>query len=115
MPHFKEDNLRLEGVVASAMDAIITVDERLNIVMFNPAAERMFGVAASEAMGQPIIRFVPERYRATHDTHIQRFREAGVTNRRMGALGAVSGLRANGEEFPVEASISQVEVGGERL
>jgi PAS domain S-box-containing protein len=106
---------RLEGIVASAMDAIITVDEQLRIVLFNPAAERMFGVASAEALGQPVTRFIPARFHDIHDEHIRRFRDAGVTNRRMGALGAVSGLRANGEEFPVEASISQVQVGGERL
>jgi PAS domain S-box-containing protein len=106
---------RLAGIVESAMDAIITVDASLHIVLFNPAAERMFGVAADEAHGRPITDFIPERYRASHDDHIRRFGETGVTNRRMGALGAVSGLRATGEEFPVEASISQVEVAGERL
>jgi PAS domain S-box-containing protein len=72
-------------------------------------------VSADRALGRPIADFLPERFRASHDEHIRRFREAGVTNRRMGALGAVSGLRASGEEFPVEASISQVEVAGERL
>ncbi|MFN3512822.1 MAG: PAS domain S-box protein [Phenylobacterium sp.] len=106
---------RLEGIVESAMDAIITVDEQHRIVLFNPAAERMFGVPQAEALGQPLARFIPERFRRGHDEHIRRFREAGVTTRTMGALGAVSGLRANGEEFPLEASISHVEVGGEHL
>jgi len=110
-----ESRRRMEGIVESAMDALITVDEQHRIMLFNPAAERMFGVSAAEAIGAPLETFIPERFRAGHSEHIRRFKTAGVTNRRMGALGAVSGLRANGEEFPVEASISQVEVGGMRL
>ena len=110
-----ETNRRLEGIVDSAMDAIITIDESNLIVLFNPAAEAMFGAGRADAIGQPIGRFIPQRFRAGHDEHIRRFRNTGVTGRRMGALGAISGLRTDGEEFPIEASISQVDVGGERL
>jgi PAS domain S-box-containing protein len=110
-----ESRRRMEGIVESAMDALVTIDEQQRIILFNPAAERMFGVEAAEVIGAPIERFIPERFRAGHAEHIRHFKEAGVTNRRMGALGAVSGLRASGEEFPVEASISYIEVGGARL
>ncbi|MFZ5668423.1 MAG: HWE histidine kinase domain-containing protein [Pseudomonadota bacterium] len=110
-----EAKLRLEGIVASAMDAIIAVDDSQRIVLFNPAAERMFGVASDRALGENIARFIPERYRAVHGDHIRRFANTGVTSRQMGSLGAISGLRDNGEEFPIEASISQAEVSGERL
>ena len=106
---------RLEGIVSSAMDGIITVNDEQLIVLFNPAAERMFGLSAAEALGQHISRFMPRRYREGHAAHIRRFAVTGVTNRQMGSLGAISGLRANGEEFPIEASISQAQVGGERL
>jgi PAS domain S-box-containing protein len=106
---------RLEGIVVSAMDGIITVNDKQEVVLFNPAAERMFGLPAAEAFGQHISRFMPQRFRETHAAHIRRFAETGVTNRQMGSLGAISGLRADGEEFPIEASISQVQVGGERL
>ena len=110
-----ESRRRMEGIVASAMDAMITVDEDQRIELFNPAAERMFGVEAADAIGGPLARFIPERFRSGHAEHIRRFKETGVTNRRMGALGAISGLRANGEEFPLEASISQVDIGGVRI
>ena len=110
-----ESRMRMEGIVESAMDALITVDERGRIILFNPAAERMFGVPTSQAVGAPIERFIPERFRAGHAEHIRRFKETGVTNRKMGALGAISGLRANGEEFPLEASISQVTVAGTKI
>lgn len=110
-----ESRRRMEAIVESAMDAMITIDGQHRILVFNPAAERMFGVPAAAAIGMPIERFIPERFRAGHREHIERFKEMGATNRRMGALGAVSALRASGEEFPVEASISHVQVGGERL
>ncbi|HEY0648325.1 PAS domain S-box protein [Phenylobacterium sp.] len=110
-----ESRRRMEGIVESAMDALVTIDEQQRIILFNPAAERMFGVEAAEVIGAPLERFIPERFRAGHAEHIRHFKEAGVTNRRMGALGAISGLRASGEEFPVEASISYIEVGGARL
>lgn len=106
---------RLSAIVASAMDAIITIDEDHRIIQFNPAAELMFKLPASEAIGQPLERFIPHRFRAEHNEHIRRFGSTGETSRRMGALGAVSALRADGEEFPVEASISQGMAGEERL
>jgi len=111
----REGQARLAGLVASAMDAIVSVDADQRVVMFNAAAERMFRCPAKEAIGQPIERFVPERFRAGHGAHISRFGETGVTSRSMGALGAISGLRADGDEFPIEASISQVKVGSQKL
>jgi len=111
----EEARRRMEAIVQSAMDALITIDERHTILVFNPAAEKMFGIRADDAIGTPIDRFLPERFRAVHAEHIRRFTQVGATNRRMGALGAVSARRDNGEEFPVEASISHVEVEGARL
>ena len=111
----KTSREQLAGILQSAMDAIITVDADQRIVLFNPAAELMFRCPAAEAIGQPIERFIPARFHEAHRRHIHKFGEAHVTNRRMGALGAISGLRADGEEFPAEASISQVEAGGQKL
>jgi PAS domain S-box-containing protein len=107
-------SLRLEGIVQSAMDAIISVDEEQRVVLFNSAAESMFQCSAQEAIGQSLDRFVPARFRDAHKRHIKTFGETGVTNRRMGALGRVYGLRSDGEEFPVEAAISQAGVDGRR-
>jgi PAS domain S-box-containing protein len=107
--------LRLESIVQSAMDAIITIDERQSIVLFNHAAELMFGCLAQEALGKPLDRFIPDRFRAAHRDHIVAFGKSGTTSRRMGALGQVRALTAGGEEFPVEASISQISVDGRKF
>jgi len=111
----RETAARLNGIIQSAMDAIITVDEHQDIVIFNPAAEKMFGCAAGDVLGTPLDQFIPSRFRDTHRAHIHQFGATGVTTRRMGGQSEIIGLRANGEEFPVEASISQVVVGGKKL
>ena len=112
---FRESQTRLSGIVESAMDAIITVDEKQRIILFNRAAEKMFRCLSEEVIGQPLDRFIPERFRAAHSAHIKHFGETGVTSRTMAGARAVYGLRADGDEFPVEASISQVEAGGQKL
>ena len=106
---------QLAGVIGSAMDAIITVDEEQRIILFNAAAERMFLYPSEEAIGQPLDRFIPERFRADHKGHIQNFGRTHVSRRSMGALGALFGLRSDGEEFPIEASISQIESDRQKL
>jgi PAS domain S-box-containing protein len=106
---------QFRGIVESAMDAIITIDAGQRIVLFNAAAEAMFRCAAGEALGATIERFIPARFRAAHADDIARFGMTGATSRTMGRLGEVYGLRCDGEEFPVEAAISQIEVAGERL
>ncbi len=102
--------LRLEGIIESAMDAILTVDESQKIVLFNRAAEQMFGCSAREALGQPLDRFLPSRFRKAHHHHVQTLGRSGTTSRKMGNLGTVVGLRLNGEEFPIEAAISHLDV-----
>jgi formate hydrogenlyase transcriptional activator len=111
----RESEKRLAGLVATAMDAIITVDSSQRIVLFNTAAEKIFGCPASEALGQPLYRFIPERFRAAHNDHLRHFAGTGTTSRAMGALGELWAMRADGQEFPIEASISQLAVSGEKV
>jgi PAS domain S-box-containing protein len=101
----RESQSRLRGIVESAMDAIIAVDEEQRIILFNAAAERMFACRAGDAMGTSIGRFIPQHLLPAH--------QAWVVN--PAARRTLSGLRATGEEFPVEASISQLETGGKKL
>jgi PAS domain S-box-containing protein len=97
------------------MDAILTIDRNQRIIVFNKAAEQIFRCTASEALGQSIDKFIPGRFRAIHGQHIQGFATTGVTARSMYSPGTLFALRADGEEFPIEAAISQVECDGEKL
>ncbi|NHV25271.1 PAS domain S-box protein [Burkholderia sp. D-99] len=99
---------RMMGIIRSSMEAIITIDEKQTVVIFNPMAEQVFGVSAMEAIGAPLSRFIPERFRAAHAKHVDQFGVTGVSERQMGRQRVLFGLRANGEEFPIEASISQI-------
>ena len=110
-----QSEARLRGILDSAMDAIITIDETQHIMLFNAAAEKVFGASRSEAVGAPLARFIPERFRAGHGDHVRSFGATGVSSRRMGASRIVAGLRANGEEFPIDASISQTVEGGQHF
>ncbi|MBS1791740.1 MAG: PAS domain S-box protein [Acidobacteria bacterium] len=110
----RDSEARMGGIINSAMDAIISVNDQQQIVLFNRAAEKMFGYTAEAVLGSPLAQLIPTRFRAAHDQHIRRFGETGETTRAMGALSAVSGVRHSGEEFPIEASISQIEVEGQK-
>src|SRR5215470_4193067 len=106
---------KLVGILASAMDAIVTVDESHRIVLFNASAEKMFRCSAGDALGQSLDRFIPDRFRVAHRDHIRVFGETNVTQRTMGKLRSLFGLRYDGEEFPIEASISQIDAEGHKL
>jgi PAS domain S-box-containing protein len=110
-----ESEERLAGIVSTAMDAIITVDEDQRVVLFNEAAERMFGCPAAEAMGQTLDRFIPECLRCAYSEGIGCFGETSGANRAMARPNALTGLRTDGTEFPIEAAISKIEVGGRTL
>ena len=110
-----ENEQRFTGIFHSAMDAIITVDEQQNILLFNPAAEQAFRCTSTHAIGGPLNQFIPERFHAQHGGHVERFGATGVSDRQMGNQRDLFGLRADGEEFPLEASISQTKQNGKKL
>lgn len=110
----RENEGRLAGIIDSAMDAIVTTDESGQIVVFNHAAEGTFCCSASAAIGQSVERFIPQSMRAIHAEYLRRESE----NQEQGKvfrLVSGFGLRANGEEFPCEASVSHIVVKGQRL
>jgi len=106
---------QLAGIIDSAMDAIITVDAEQRIVLFNRAAEQIFGCSAADALGQPLDRFIPPEVHQAHRQHIPAFGQTGVTRRSMHAPGVLEAVRADGTRFPIEASISQIMVDEERF
>ncbi|MCB1998013.1 MAG: PAS domain S-box protein [Burkholderiaceae bacterium] len=99
---------RQQAILASALDGIITVDETGLVLDFNPASERIFGVARSDIVGRPMHDFiVPHHMRERHlegMSHYRRTGEGPVLNRRI----EVEGLRSNGELFPLELAVVPV-------
>ena len=115
-----EEMLRLSeakfsGIISIATDAVVSVDEEQKIVLFNQGAERIFGYTEREILGQPLSVLLPERVQERHHDHIRRFDEGPVVAKRMGERQEIFGRRKGGGEFPAEASISRLEVGGRRL
>jgi PAS domain S-box-containing protein len=104
-----------ESIIRSAMDAIISINDEQRIIVFNAAAERMFGCPAAEAIGSPLDRFIPARFHASHRRHVEAYGRTGSTSRTMGKLSVISGLRTDGTEFPIEATISQVDIAGHKI
>jgi PAS domain S-box-containing protein len=91
-----------------ADDAIVSVDQRHNIILFNQGAERTFGYSVDEAMGESLDLLLPTRFQGPHRKHISDFEEAETPSRRMGERGRIVGRRKDGSEFPAEASISKL-------
>jgi PAS domain S-box-containing protein len=116
-----EEALRLSeakfsGIVSISADAIISIDEDQKITLFNEGAEHIFGRSRSEAIGKPLDILIPERFRAVHTCHVKGFSSGADIARRMGARGAaIFGIRKNGQEFPADAAISRMVVGGRRI
>ena len=103
---------RYQQTVNSVMDAIVAVDEDMRIIMFNPSAEAMFGLAASKALGQPLEVLMPVRLRTAHKRHMQNFSASDEASRAMAPQMEIFGLRSNGIEFPLESTISHSMIGG---
>ncbi len=103
--------VQLADIVAIAADAIICVDAKQQITLFNAGAEEIFGWSAEEVMGKPLDVLLPERFRTSHRRHVERFGKSEERARRMGERREISGLRKNGEEFPAEAAIAKISLG----
>ncbi len=106
---------RQRGIFDSATDAILTVDQSQTIVLANPAAARMLRCSQQELVGSALERFVPPALRVRHRRHIEAFGAVPTRARTMSPQREVSGQRSDGEEFPIEAAISRLHIGGQEL
>ncbi|MBE7555917.1 MAG: PAS domain S-box protein [Anaerolineales bacterium] len=106
---------RLAGIVNISEDAIIAINPAQEITLFSQGAEKIFGYQAEEMVGQPLDLLLPKEYRAAHRQKVQSFMTSGDVLRPMNSRGLVFGQRKAGKIFPAEASISQFEVGGEKM
>ena len=110
---------QLAAIVRSVKLAVISVDESQNVVLFNPEAEVIFRCSAAQALGGPLDRFIPVAARAAHRQHVAEYDGASANQGMQGAhiMGGdriLKGLRADGEEFPIDASITVTEADGHK-
>jgi two-component system, cell cycle sensor histidine kinase and response regulator CckA len=98
------------GIVASTMDAIISVDAQQRIVLFNPAAEQIFQYRSEDIVGQSLQLLIPTRFHAAHSDHMREFARSHTGPHLMEHGQQTVGVRADGSEFPVEASVSYIAI-----
>lgn len=98
-----QGEVRIAGLVDAVNDGVVTIDADERIVQFNRAAERLFGVPASEAIGSTVERFIPRNPRSSNGAATQELRFG------TGELRELFGRRADGHEFPLEASLSRLD------
>ena len=108
----RESEARHRAVIESAMDAFVSMDHEGRVTEFNPAAERMFGVARADVLGQELASvIVPPAYRDAHRQGLTRYLATGESTIIGGRI-EVTALRADGTEFPVELTVTAPRVGG---
>jgi PAS domain S-box-containing protein len=105
---------RFAGILEISAEAVISADVNQRITLYNQSAEKIFGYSAEEALGQSIELLIPERFREIHAKHVAQFADSAKQNLLMSARRRVFGLRKDGTEFPMAASVSRLDVAGER-
>jgi len=98
---------RLRTIFASSRDAMIVIDSKGLVELFNPAAESLFGRPCEEMLGRPLDSLMPERYRSRHAKDIADFFATGRPDGVIGRIVELPGERKNGTEFPMEISLSK--------
>jgi PAS domain S-box-containing protein len=99
----------LRNLIATTQDAVLSIDRRGCVVLFNPAAERIFGYTAAEVVGRKVNNLMAEPYASEHDGYISRYERTGEA-RAIGRIRTVTAKRRNGELFPIELSVAEIEV-----
>ncbi|MBM4263624.1 MAG: PAS domain S-box protein [Deltaproteobacteria bacterium] len=95
----------LQGLIETTQDAVISIDREARVVMFNPAAEKIFGYSKAEVEGQKVNMLMGEPYASEHDAYITRYKRTGEA-RAIGKTRTVVGRRKGGEDFPIELSVT---------
>ena len=108
----REEIASIVRLMRFTYEAIISIDESQKFILFNKGAEEIFGYSADEIFGQPIELLIPERFRATHKEHVAGFARIEMNDLKMHHEKSLFGLRKNGQEFPIEASIYKYRYGG---
>ena len=106
----RESEKRYRAVIDNAIEAIISVDGRGNIVAWNPAAETIFGYSADESLGKPVTFIMPERFRKSHKKGLKQVISTGKL-KIIGKTVEIAGLRKDGSEFPFELSLASWKTG----
>ena len=111
----RESEERLASIVESAMDAVVSIDDKGIVRLFNAAAEDVFRCSAADALGRPVDRFISPEIRDLLSRCQRAFGRSGTRRRYVWAPEGLTAVRADGERFPVEAAVTAAEVAGERL
>ncbi len=110
----RDSEARLRAILETAVEGIITIDERGTVESLNPAAERIFGFRASEITGQNVSCLMPSPYRQEHDSYIANYRRTGKA-KIIGIGREVVGQRKDGTTFPMDLAVSEVRLAGRRI
>ena len=106
---------RLQTILNTASDAIVSVDEKQTIILFNERARETFGYSSEEALGQPLNMLLPIRSHQVHGENVWRFAGDEQDSLGMAERSTLLGRRKNGEEFPVEITISKAKLGDQMI
>jgi len=109
----RDSSIRIQSVLDTVVDGIITIDERGLIESINPAAAKLFGYAGAEVIGHNIKMLMPEPYHSQHDGYIQHYVATGEA-RVIGIGREVMGRRKDGGAFPMDLAVSEMRLRGER-
>lgn len=110
----RESEERLDAVVETASEGIITIDDAGRIESFNPAAERLFGYTAAEVAGRNVSMLMPEPDRSRHDGYLRRYLDGGEAHI-IGFGREVMAQRRDGSPLPIGLAVSEMRLGPRRL